>query len=196
MRRGFTLIELLVVMAIIAILAGLIIGIAGNVQKQAAKARARAEIGALETALERFKLDNGDYPDWQAAAISSGSPYDGDANNYPSRLVDSGATAGRRSLFEQLVGRRQYDSADTTGSNYIEIKQSQTGVSGSDAFFMDPFGFAYGYAYEDDPAGGEPKSAFNQVVPDLWSTSGETEEEDLDLNDPIYLNWMTNWANR
>jgi len=196
MKRGFTLIELLVVMAIIAILVSLIIGIAGNVQKQAAKARARAEIAALETALERYKLDNGDYPDWQAATVNSdGTPYNGNANNYPSGLVDSGATEGSRSLFEQLVGRRQYDSSATTGPNYIEIKQSQTGVSGSDAFFMDPFGFAYGYAYESAPTGGNPKSTFNRVVPDLWSTSGETDDP-ADADDPIYLNWMTNWANR
>jgi len=59
---GFTLIELLVVIAIIAILAGLILNTAGFIQKKGAISRATAEIAALETALERYKVDNGDYP--------------------------------------------------------------------------------------------------------------------------------------
>jgi len=59
---GFTLIELLVVIAIIAILAGLILNAAGYIQKKGAMSRATAEIAAMETALERYKADNGDYP--------------------------------------------------------------------------------------------------------------------------------------
>lgn len=61
-RAAFSLIELLVVIAIIAILAGLILNTAGYIQKKGAMSRASAEIAALETALERYKADNGDYP--------------------------------------------------------------------------------------------------------------------------------------
>lgn len=59
---GFTLLELLVVIAIIAILAGLILSTAGFIQKEGARARAKAEVAALEAALESYKADNGDYP--------------------------------------------------------------------------------------------------------------------------------------
>lgn len=59
---GFTLLELLVVIAIIAILAGLILSTAGYIQKEGARARAKAEVAALEAALESYKADNGDYP--------------------------------------------------------------------------------------------------------------------------------------
>lgn len=59
---GFTLLELLVVIAIIAILAGLILSTAGYIQKEGARSRAKAEVAALETALESYKADNGDYP--------------------------------------------------------------------------------------------------------------------------------------
>lgn len=59
---AFTLLELLVVIAIIAILAGLILSTAGFIQKEGARARAKAEVAALEAALESYKADNGDYP--------------------------------------------------------------------------------------------------------------------------------------
>jgi type II secretion system protein G len=59
---AFTLIELLVVITIIAVLASLVLGAGGAVQKKAARSRTEAEIAAIGAALERFKADNGDYP--------------------------------------------------------------------------------------------------------------------------------------
>ncbi len=61
-RSAFTLIELLTVMAIILVLAGLIINIAGSANYNTAKSRARGEIKAMEVALESYKADNGSFP--------------------------------------------------------------------------------------------------------------------------------------
>ncbi len=61
-RSGMTLIELLVVMAIIMILMGLVIGIAGASQRGAAEAKAKAQIGQIVLELEKFRGDNGRYP--------------------------------------------------------------------------------------------------------------------------------------
>lgn len=60
--NAFTLIELLVVIAIIAILASLVLAAAGFLQKKAARSKAQAQIAALGSALESYKIDNGDYP--------------------------------------------------------------------------------------------------------------------------------------
>jgi general secretion pathway protein G len=61
-RRGFTLIELLVVITIIVILAGLSMGGYGYVVRKQADSQAAIQINLLSTALEEYKLDNGEYP--------------------------------------------------------------------------------------------------------------------------------------
>jgi prepilin-type N-terminal cleavage/methylation domain-containing protein len=59
---AFTLIELLVVIAIIAILAAMVIPITAAVNANKIKARARAELAQIETAISRYKTKLGHYP--------------------------------------------------------------------------------------------------------------------------------------
>ena len=59
---GFTLVEILVVIAIIALLAGLILGLAGNAQKTAARTRAEAELADLESFLTDCQMEYGQLP--------------------------------------------------------------------------------------------------------------------------------------
>ena len=59
-RAAFTIIELLIVMAIIIVLAGLIIGTSGYVQKKGARSRAEAEIAApIERLISFASNENG-----------------------------------------------------------------------------------------------------------------------------------------
>ncbi len=60
--KGFTLIELMTVIAIIAVLAGLTIGVSSYANRNAVESRTKAEIRAMETALEAYKADYGGYP--------------------------------------------------------------------------------------------------------------------------------------
>ena len=60
--RAFTLVELLVVMVIIGILIGITMGIYGTVKRKGVESRIRAELAAIELALENYKAKNSQYP--------------------------------------------------------------------------------------------------------------------------------------
>ncbi|MFZ4777800.1 MAG: type II secretion system protein [Terrimicrobiaceae bacterium] len=123
-KAGFTLLELLVVIAVIAILAGLILGVAGYVQRQAALARAKTEIEALTAALESFKADHGDYP---VGSITAGSTASGDSLRLYTNLCPP------------------------TGKVYFAFDKRMITVVGNNTNITDPFGERYGYTYQGSP---------------------------------------------
>src|SRR5437773_5952460 len=59
---AFTLIELLVVISIIALLASLIVGLAGYAGRNNIRTRVRAELNQVVTAIEAYKAHFGHYP--------------------------------------------------------------------------------------------------------------------------------------
>lgn len=60
--RGFTIIELLVVIAVIGILAAIVIVAYNGVNQKARDSRRSSDIRAITEALERYYLDEGQYP--------------------------------------------------------------------------------------------------------------------------------------
>jgi len=169
---GFTLIELLTVMTIIAIMAGLVMAIAGIVNKNAALSRAKVEIKALENACENYKADNGMYPH-QPLAISGSVPMIS-GSNVPSDVlqpagsspngnstIGAAATAYTKAsleLYEALTGDlTQTGTGGGVGTkNYIaDMKPDVFGranmtaaISSSNTvtYLSDPFGDSYGYS--------------------------------------------------
>lgn len=110
-RNGFSLVELLVVMAIIVVLMGIALGVAGSAQRSAAENRARAELGNIALELDLYRADKGEYPggldalvtwyeeeryvgaDWDLTDLSDNDPVDPWGNDYRYRR------SGNRNFF-------------------------------------------------------------------------------------------------
>lgn len=97
-KRGFTLIELLIVIVIMGILAAIVVGlVATNSKNRANDVTAKANMREIQTALEQYMVDNGNYPANMTALVPTymaavptapkGSP-----NNYTYTPTGSPAT--------------------------------------------------------------------------------------------------------
>ena len=142
--QAFSLIELMIVIAIILILAGLIVGGAGFAQRSSAENRARAEVRALELALQSYKLDNGAYP--------TGGVSGGVTNTNPSTYVSAS-----QALYSALVG----------GSKvyFRDVPRGMLNDPSSPTHFLDPWGRPYGWSASTN-ASENPN--FPEVS--IWST--------------------------
>ena len=94
-RSAFTLIELLLVLVILAVLAGIVVVNFTSVFGQTKKSKAMADIHELETALELYRTNCGDYPatldalvtnsganGWAGPYINHGLPVDPWTHSY------------------------------------------------------------------------------------------------------------------
>jgi prepilin-type N-terminal cleavage/methylation domain-containing protein len=152
---AFTLIELLAVITIIGILAGLTLGAAGAVRRHGATSTAKAEVAALQAACDRYYADNSAYP------IGTASP------------TTVTAPAGSTNLFINLVGSATLSVAPTS-KRYFEPKPAMVYTNVSPNYFIDPWGYAYGYNSDGTNA------------PLIWSTGGQTTSSGTNK-------WITSW---
>ena len=153
---AFTLIELLAVITIIGILAGLTLGAAGAVRRHGATSTAKAEVAALQAACDRYFADNNTYP------IGTASP------------TNVTAPAGGTVLFTNLLGSATLTAAPST-KRYFEPKPAMVYTNGSPNYFIDPWGYAYGYNSDGTNA------------PLIWSTAGQT------TGGANTNKWITSW---
>jgi prepilin-type N-terminal cleavage/methylation domain-containing protein len=155
-QSAFTLIELLAVITIIGILAGLTLGAAGAVRRHGASSTAKAEVAALQAACDRYFADNNTYP-----VNTNVSP--------SSSFAPTAYTAAGQVLFTNLLGSANLTAAPTS-KRYFEPKPAM--VSGN--YFIDPWGYAYGYNSDGTNA------------PIIWSTAGQTTSSGTNK-------WITSW---
>ena len=177
-RHSFTLVELLIVMTIIGILAALTLGGADYARKKAGISRAQGEIQALSTALERYKIDNGIYP--ETAVINAGG------DGYPGTVnPDDAYKDNAYVLFQSLAGGKENigDVGAPTSPVYFEFKANMVSKNTSGrSYVTDPFNHPYGFTTDSN-------AFFNTGFVDLWSTSGQ----DGQGSKTNVLQWATNW---
>ncbi|MBI2497844.1 MAG: type II secretion system protein [Opitutae bacterium] len=141
-RAAFTLLELLAVTALIAILAGIVLGVGRRASDAGRIARARAELAALSVALEGYRRAQGDYP----------------RTDDESRLLQS--LIGKRDPANTAIsGRAQLEPA-----RFVIARLAAPGIPVDpfavvDSALVDPWGRPYVYVYKV-PAGGWANSGF------------------------------------
>lgn len=153
-RASFTIVELLTVIAIVGVLVSITIGITRGVHQRSQLGRAKADLAALASALERYKLQYGDYP-WTPDPGVSGAP-DGGAVLF-NALVGNIGPKGYTSLFDP----RQRSFVELSRFTLASNAAADLPASGPTVFltnwFNDPWGKWYYYVYRPKWAtGGSP----------------------------------------
>ncbi len=123
--RSFTLLELLAVITLIAILAGIGLGVGRRAIEAGRIARTKAELATLSVALEAYRCACGDYPQTDDAA----------------RLLQS--LIGRRDPLNTIIAARAL--IETARFKTAEFRDP---FMDSSAVLIDPWDRPYRYAYK------------------------------------------------
>ena len=128
-RRAFSLIELLAVCVVIAMLAGIMLGLVRSVQRKMDRSQTKADIAALSMAIESFRSDYGVYPTSSLIRVSSYPP-----SGMNSALWGAGEVNNSGLLLAQLC--------PPNGKPYYHFRSAQTNslsaiiTNGSGVFFF------------------------------------------------------------
>ncbi|MCF7958970.1 MAG: type II secretion system GspH family protein [Phycisphaerae bacterium] len=160
-RKGFTLVELLVVIGIIALLLSIALPAFNVVKKKAKETAFRGVMHAVESGLEVFKVDMGDYPDSKPFQWGGGSATD----------------VGAHILAEAVFG---YDKLGYQKNHFYAVADGTTGVragtpidaNGSETSRFGPYieadNIRIGTMNETAPPAGYALTAAQQLV---WETN-------------------------
>ncbi len=197
---GFTLIELLVVMSIIALLAGLTLSTVQYAQNKAARDRAKAEISALELALESYKVDNGDYPRDDGSTDSASMKASGNprvvipkAGGAVPTMSGSSSVVLYKALSGDADGNRIVTAAERSQQRtYFPFKPGMLfpkNGTGNVTAVTDPFGNVYGYSTigSGTAASSGTNPGMNPTF-DLWCTVDPAKTGTTPT-----ATWITNW---
>ncbi len=108
-RKGFTLIELLVVISIIGVLSGVVLSALNNARAKARDAKRISDLHQIQTAIEFFYDDFGEYPPIGIGAVDEAD--DGCGGGWESSEIDINANG--KFFIESLQGQ------NPLGKNYM-----------------------------------------------------------------------------
>jgi prepilin-type N-terminal cleavage/methylation domain-containing protein len=210
-QAGFTLVEVLVVVAIMAVLAGLSIAAFRYSQVQSKRQTATAAIKAIQSGLEKYSAENGEYPlprDPEKVDTFQGKSYKiGGAQALYQAMTGDGSSA----IFTAATGSPSngiIEDTELEAQMYAEMPPSMKTTK--DPFILvDPFGKPYQYVRVDF-GNGSARSATGDLstrqakVPtinptfDIWSYADDvknTDKTDIESREAqdVSGGWVKNW---
>ena len=115
-KSGFTLVELMTVIAIMALFSALVLGLAGNAQKTAARKRAASEVEQLSSFVTDYLAEYGRVPS-SPAALSNALA---EANHSLSNMVDPwGMSYVYTNTSKQTFYLYSYGGSETNAAQWI-----------------------------------------------------------------------------
>lgn len=117
LARGFTLVELLVVVAIIALLAGIVLGGLSIVRAKAGGARTLATMQAFQNAAEQFRQDHDYYPGLVPERLLANDPQITGTQNAVIHMLGGYVVEGE-------VTAQEYTDFGTAGGSILEFSFS------------------------------------------------------------------------
>ncbi len=166
--RGFTIVELLIVIVVIGILAAISMVSYTGVQNRARDARRLSDMKTITTALERYKIDHGEYP---RAVVQTG--YSREVSHVPK-------ADGKKFLDELIVkGYLDKEIVDPVndGSHHYRYDRYSAGHSGCSP--AKPFYVLQAINADAKPATNTTSPGFKCTTrdwgPEAWWTTGSYE---------------------
>jgi type II secretory pathway pseudopilin PulG len=203
LSSAFTLIETITTLAIIVILAGIVVGIAGYVNNRSNRARATGELGMLAAALSSYKAENGGFPQEVVSGggegvtdklkpkvhfIPNSIEYENSSQHLYKQLTGDkgGGTGGAPDGVPDADEPAYLKSFDRNRILMVE-KEPTTGKIKKVKGFQDPWGYYYGYS----TAGLYLEAEFQKELKTNPSAKRKTGDEMTGFNTATYDLWCT-----
>ena len=176
-RKGFTLIEILIVVAILGLLMGITTQMLSSVGQSQGKARAKADMAVIATALEAFASQYGGYPRLNVGKkeADAGSLYKCligkmvlNVRDNKIYMEDAGA---QRKSFIDVMKFRIVDPADKDSQSVDHMKEG--------VFLADPWNEPYVYLYDTSDVAGSLESEWKSPSFVLFTKGEDTKAVDV-----------------